>query len=144
MKIEFIHAHFLISMGDYSNERVGFTAKLEEGDTVESAVAELRNKAIAAVGVKSEQLYDRKRTLEQTCYELEKKMIKLRREWEATAEFLKAQGIKPDAPSMPQFNNLIEAAKTESETVLAEVVEPDPDQIPFDSGVTAMGDPDNF
>jgi hypothetical protein len=144
MKIKFVHAHFLISLGDYSNERVGFTAEMEEGDTVESAVSELRNKAISAVGVKAEQLYERKRALERACYELETKMTKLRNEWEATAEFLKAQGIKPDAPSMPQFNNLISATKTESEAVLAEFVEPETDDIPFDSRVTAAIDLDNL
>ncbi len=143
MKIKFVHAHFLISLGDYSNERVGFTAELEEGETVESVVSELRNKAIAAVGPKADELYDRRRTLANGCYELEKKLTKLRSEWDATAEFLKAQGIRPDAPSMPQFHNLISAVKTESETVVAEFAEPDPDQIPFDSGV-ANNDPDNF
>ncbi|AFY34887.1 hypothetical protein [Calothrix sp. PCC 7507] len=144
MKIKLLHAHFLISLGDYSNERVGFTAELEEGDTVKSVVADLRSEATAAIGAKAEQLYDRRQALQQTCDVLERKLTKLRTEWEATAEFLKAQGIKPDAPSMPQFKNLISAVKTESESVLAEIVEePGPDQIPFDSGV-ANSDPDNF
>ncbi|MCC5622813.1 hypothetical protein [Nostoc sp. CHAB 5715] len=147
MKIKFVHAHFLISIGDYSNERVGFTVELEEGDTVTSVVNHLRQQAITAVGPKSEELYNQNRRLQVENRELEERTKKLRLEWEATAEFLRAQGIKPEAPSMPQFNKLIAAAKVEEESVTAEIVEPDPDDIPFDSGDTpkSSGDiPDGF
>ena len=145
MKIKLVHAHFLISMGDYSNERVGFTAELEESDTVESAVAEMREKAIAAIGPKSEELYDRNRRLRTENRELEERMNKLRSEWEATAEFLRTQGIKPEAPSMPQFQRLLNAAKPESQSVEAEIIEEaDPDDIPFNPGSKNSGIHEGF
>ena len=135
MKIKLVHAHFLISIGDYSNERVGFTVELEEGETVQSVVDDLRQQAITAVGPKSEELYNQNRKLRSENRELEERMNKLRSEWEATAEFLRAQGIKPEAPSMPQFQRLLNAAKPESQSVTAEIVEEaDPDNIPFDPG----------
>ena len=138
MKIKLVHAHFLISLGDYSNERVGFTAELEDGDTVASAVAEMRQQAITAVGPKSEELYDKNRRLRFENRELEQRMNKLRSEWESTAEFLRAQGIKPEAPSMPQFQNLLNAAKPESSSVNAEIVEEDEsDNAPFDAATRA-------
>ncbi|MCC5603854.1 hypothetical protein [Nostoc favosum] len=144
MKVKLVHAHFLISIGDYSNERVGFTVELEEGETVQSVVDDLRQQAITAVGPKSEELYNQNRKLRFENRELEERMNKLRSEWEATAEFLRAQGIKPEAPSMPQFQRLLNAAKPESQSVTAEFVEEaDPDNIPFDPGT--RGDiPDGF
>ncbi|MEI1375978.1 hypothetical protein PQG02_06910 [Nostoc sp. UHCC 0926] len=117
MKIKLVHAHFLISIGDYSNERIGFTAEPEDGDTVESMVAELRDKAIKAVGPKANELYDARSILERQCNALEKKLTTVRSEWDDTAEFLRTQGIKPDAPPMPQFNNLLAAVKVEEESV---------------------------
>ena len=116
MKIKQIHAHFLISIGDYSNERIGFTVEPEEEDTVESVVSELRNQAIKVVGLKADELYSLRRNLQEQCWALEKKLTKTHAEWNATAEFLRAQGIKPDAPPMPQFNNLLAAVKVEEES----------------------------
>ncbi|MEH2128322.1 hypothetical protein [Nostoc sp.] len=144
MKIKLVHAHFLISIGDYSNERIGFTVELEAGETVTSVVEDLRQQAITAVGPKSEELYNQNRKLRSENRELEQKMNKLRSEWEATAEFLRAQGIKPEAPSMPQFQRLLNAANPESQSVTAEFVEEaDPDNIPFEPGT--RGDvPDGF
>ncbi|MEH2372529.1 hypothetical protein [Nostoc sp.] len=133
MKIKLVHAHFLLSTGDYNNERVGFTSELEEGDTVESAVAEMRQLAIVAIGPKSRELYDQNQRLRVESRQLEERMNRLRSEWEATAEFLKAQGLKPEAPSMPQFQRLLNAVKVESQEVTAEFVEEaEPDNIPFD------------
>ena len=125
MHIKQIHAHFLISIGNYSNERIGFTVELEAEEAVETVVAELRQKAIAAVGPLAEELYEQKHQLERTCRELHQRLEKLKTEWDATAEFLRAQGIKPEAPSMPQFNNLLSAAKPE-ETVIEGQFEPTP------------------
>ena len=124
MKIKLIHAHFLISIGDYSNERIGFTVEPEDEETLEQVVAALRAEAIEVVGPKANELYDLRSTLQKQCYEVEKKLTKARSEWDATAEFLKTQGIKPDAPPMPQFNNLLSAVKVEEESVSqAEIVD---------------------
>lgn len=118
MNIKQIHAHFLISIGNYSNERIGFTVELEENETPEQAVDELRQKAIAIVGKSAEDLYQEQWKLDGQVKILENRIDKLRSEWEATAEFLRAQGIKPDAPSMPQFERLLSAAKVEEEVVI--------------------------
>lgn len=118
MKIKLVHAHFLISIGSYSNERIGFTVELDESEDAAQAVSELREHARAIVGKPADELYGEKQNLEHAIRELERKLGKLRSEWDATAEFLKAQGIRPEAPSMPQFNNLLGAAKVEEETVV--------------------------
>nr|WP_322711765.1 hypothetical protein [Nostoc sp. ChiSLP03a]MDZ8213008.1 hypothetical protein [Nostoc sp. ChiSLP03a] len=117
MKIKTIHAHFLISIGNYSNERIGFSVELDETESIESTVEELRERAKKIVGKKAEDLYDEKSKLWRECTELEKKLNTLRKEWDATAEFLKAQGLNPTAPSMPQFRNLLTAVTVESEVV---------------------------
>jgi hypothetical protein len=128
MKIKQIHAHFLISIGNYSNERIGFTVEFdEENDSITQVIENLRLKAREAVGLSADELYSEKYAAESACREVQQRLAKLRTEWDATAEFLKAQGIKPDAPSMPQFNKLLEASKVEGETI----VEGELDDAPF-------------
>ncbi|MGV0102244.1 hypothetical protein NSTCB13_00760 [Nostoc sp. DSM 114160] len=120
MKIKTIHAHFLISIGSYSNERIGFSVELDEGESVESTVEELRSRAKRIIGKKADDLYDERNKIWRECVELEKKLNTLRKEWDATAEFLKTQGLNPTAPSMPQFRNLLTAVTVESEVVTQE------------------------
>jgi|GEM_PF-2577594 hypothetical protein len=128
MKIKQVHAHFLISIGNYSNERIGFSVVLDENEQPEEIVSELRKKAAAIVGLPAEDLYNRKWQAERECQALEIRMAKLRKEWDSMSEFLKAQGINPDAPPMPQFNNLLNAAKVEEETVShGEIIDADGD-----------------
>ena len=118
MIINQIHSHFLIPIGHYSNERIGFSVSLEEGESVEEAVAELRKKAAAIVGRPAEELYEQKYQAERECREIENRLSKLRKEWDAMSEFLYKQGIKPDVQPMPQFNNLLNAVQVEEETVI--------------------------
>ncbi|MBD2609562.1 hypothetical protein H6G81_35010 [Scytonema hofmannii FACHB-248] len=117
MKIKRLHAHFLISTGSYNNERIGFSVELDEIETVESVVSHLRERVIKIVGPTAQQFYDNARQYARECERLEEKLEKLRKEWDATASFLKAQGLNPEAPSMPQFRNLLEAVTVESEAV---------------------------
>lgn len=128
MKIKLIHAHFLITTGDYCNERIGFSVELEEGETIEDVVHDLRNCAVKAVGAKAEEFYRKKWDLMADCNELEKRVTRLRHEWEATTEFLKTQGIKTDAPMMPLFRGLLEPAiehESVSEDCEAEIIDDD-------------------
>jgi hypothetical protein len=118
MEINQVHAHFLISIRHDSNERIGFSVTLDEGESVEEAVAELRTKAAEIVGRPAKELYEQKYAAERQCREIEIRLAKLRKKWDAMREFLKAQGIKADAPPMPQFNNLLNAAQVEEETVI--------------------------
>ena len=115
MKINTVHAHFLISVGHYSNERIGFSVELEDGETPESVIPQLREKAIAIVGRPAQELYDEKCRAEQAIRPLEARLKQLRAEWDATAEFLRAQGVNPDSPKMPVFSNLLAAARVEEE-----------------------------
>ncbi len=117
MKIKTVHAHFLIQLKSYAHERIGFSVKLEDGETPEQIIPELRNKAIQIIGKRTSDLYDEKNSLEIKCSELEYKLEVLRKEWDATATFLKAQGLNPDAPSMPQFQKLLTSVTVESEIV---------------------------
>ena len=117
MKIKRLHAHFLISTGNYNNERIGFSLELDENENVESVVSELRERTIKIVGPTAQEFYDNARKYARECERLEEKLDKLRKEWDATASFLKAQGLNPEAPSMPQFRNLLEAVTVQSEAV---------------------------
>lgn len=118
MQIKIVHAHFLISIGNYSNERIGFSVELEEGETPESVIPQLREKAITIVGRPAQELYDEKYRAEQAIRPLEARLKQLRDEWEATAEFLRTQGVNVNAPKMPVFSNLLAAARVEEEAAV--------------------------
>lgn len=120
MKIKTVEYSALINLGNYSNEKIGFTAQLEEGETVEQVVEQLRQKVKDNGGVNAEELYDKLYKGRQELRALEAKIIKARQTWEQTAEFLKAQGLRPDAPPMPTFSNLLPEAKDE-QVVEAEI-----------------------
>lgn len=117
MKIKTVHAHFLIGLGNYSNERIGFSVEVEDNESIEEITNQLRERAKKIVGKKAQELYDERNTIARECSDLQKRLDLLRREWDATAEFLKAQGLNAQAPSMPQFKNLLTAVTVESEIV---------------------------
>ncbi|MBD2197927.1 MULTISPECIES: hypothetical protein [Calothrix] len=125
MKIKRFHAHFLISIGSYSNEKHGWTVELEDNETEEEVANELRERAIKIVGKPAHELYEERSKIAREVAQLENKLNKLRQEWDATAAFLKAQGLNPDAPSMPQFRNLLTAVTVESEVVTTDDDEDD-------------------
>lgn len=119
MKIKQIHAHFLYSTGNYCNERIGFTVEIDqETESIEAVVAALRLQARSVVGQPADDHYSEQQQAEYAARNAKAKLDKLRQEWEATAAFLRAQGINPEAPSMPQFQSLLAAAHLEGETVL--------------------------
>ncbi|MEH2085986.1 hypothetical protein [Nostoc sp.] len=117
MQIKTFHAHFLLQTDSSNQERIGFSVILDEDETPEQVVPILRQKAINIVGKKAYDFYQDRRILRDECNHLEKKLELLRKEWDATAEFLKAQGLNPTAPSMPQFRNLLTAVTVESEVI---------------------------
>lgn len=118
MEIKYLHAHFLISIGNYSNERIGFTVVPDEGESLESIVESLRERAKAIIGQPAETLYNEKWELQKQCENLRGRLEKLQQQWDATAEFLRTQGIKTNMPAMPQLNNLLAAATVEEEQVI--------------------------
>ncbi len=122
MDIKLIHAHFTIPTGNGGRERIGFTTELEPGETIEQVVSELRKRAAEEVGKTFSDYFNERWELRKEVKELEDKLKKLRTEWDATAEFLRTQGIRPKAPSMPQLERLLKAVSGEL-TVEVEVVE---------------------
>ncbi|MDJ0737653.1 MAG: hypothetical protein QNJ47_26960 [Nostocaceae cyanobacterium] len=124
MEIITFHFEAVITLDNYSHEKIGFEVKLEDGETSEEVAKILRDKAASIIGENAQQLYYKKDSLEREVHSLTERLAKLRKEWNATAQFLRSQGIKPESPSMPQFGNLLAAAQ-ELETVDdAEFIEP--------------------
>ena len=99
MKITAVHFSALVNTGNYENEKVGLDARLEEGETVEQVVEALKDQVFALLD-RSDKLQARRELLWEI-RELEDKAAEARANWEKTAEFLRAQGIRPDAPDMP-------------------------------------------
>ncbi|MBL1177838.1 hypothetical protein [Pantanalinema sp. GBBB05] len=127
MKITRVTYHALFNLGDYSNEKIELSAQLEEGETPEDIVPKLRERVAAMALPKQGELWNQRYELEGTIRELEKKLAKSRESWNATAEFLRAQGIKPEMPDMPEFSKLLNPAAEESSTVVeGELEDPTP------------------
>lgn len=125
MIVKQLHAHFLVTLGNYNNERIGFTVTLEEGESAQEVVSQLREKAKEIIGETAENAYERRDKLLAECNRLERKLKSLTDEWNSLAEFLRAQGIKPEAPSMPILTNLLSAAKEVQQENIAEFTEED-------------------
>lgn len=122
MKIERVSYSYLSNLGDYSNERIEMEARLEEGEIPEDAIAALKDRVHALAGEHIQRLEQRRYQIRQEIEQLHKRLEQARVDWEAVAEFLRAQGIKPNAPAAPLFNNLLQAASDDVEVL---------DQIPF-------------
>lgn len=113
MQIKTIHYSALINLGNYSNEKIGFTAEITPDESIPDALAELRLMVVANASLDAEKvqnaLYEGRNKLK----DLEQKIRKATEEWNAIAEFLRRQGIKPDSPDMPIFTNLLPEVKDE-------------------------------
>ena len=107
MKIKTVQYLATINLGNYSNEKIGFTADLKEDDDVKQVVEALRQKvkdcALPNIEEVQSEIYKHQTALRR----LKDKLEKARSEWDAMAEFLRTQGIKADAANMPQFTNLL-------------------------------------
>lgn len=134
MKIVKVSYSALANLGDYQNERVGMVAILDEGDSPEDVVLALKEKVTPLcdmrLGVYREEAYRLRASIE----ELRTKLAKYQDQWNQAAEFLRAQGIKPDAPNFPQFTNLLPSSNLQEEIATSEFIEDsddDPDDIPL-------------
>ncbi len=116
MKIKTVHYSALINLGNYNNEKIGFTADIEENETVESTIEALRLKVKEMGGVDADKMYNEIRDKRYQLGELERKVKKATEEWNALAEFLRSQGIKKDVVDMPMFTNLLPEVKQEQIT----------------------------
>lgn len=102
-----------INLGNYSNEKIGFTVQPGEDETPEQVVEALRQKVKEIGGLNAETLYNDLHFNRRKLEDLNRKIQKATEQWNSTAEFLRAQGIKPDSPDMPQFMNLLPEVKEE-------------------------------
>lgn len=110
MRIDRVTYHYLNNLGDYRNERIEMSAQLDEGEQPEEAIAKLKDRVLALAGENATELEHRRWKLIDQVRELEKRCAQARENWEATAEFLKAQGLRSDAPAFPENLKLLPAA----------------------------------
>ena len=126
MRVTQVEFQALFNLGDYNNERIGITAQLEEGDTAESVIPSLREKVIELAANKgmgdTDAIYRHIWDQQVQLKKLETQIAEATEQWNQTAEFLRAQGIKPDSPSLPVFKALPQAADQE---LVGEFVEND-------------------
>jgi dephospho-CoA kinase len=118
MQIKTIHYSALLNLGDYSNEKIGFTAQIDDGETVEQVIETLRQKVKENGGVNADKLYSTMAKGRHELAKLEDRINKATAEWNALAEFLRTQGIKPDAIDMPKFTNLLPEVKEDHSSVV--------------------------
>lgn len=113
MKIKTVHYLATINLGNYSNEKIGFTADINQDDDEKQVVEALRQKAKDCALPNIEDVQSSIYKCQGELRTIENKLEKARSEWNATAEFLRAQGIKVDAVDMPQFTNLLPSISDE-------------------------------
>jgi hypothetical protein len=128
MKIKTVHYSALINLGDYSNEKIGFTAEVEEDDSIDEIIESLKAKVEQVGGLNAQEFYSKQRDGRHALVELEREIKQATEQWNATSEFLRTQGIKPDTPVMPAFTNLLPEVKEERSGVIDGEIE-ETDQI---------------
>ena len=130
MKIKTVQYMATVNLGNYSNEKIGFTAQLDDGDSPESVIEKLRQKAMDCALPNTNELFNEIRERGQELRALKQTLNKTRKQWESTAEFLRTQGIKPDVVDMPQFINLLPQIEGES-VIEGEMKDEDEDEDRF-------------
>lgn len=110
MKITQVEYQALYNLGDYNNERISLRASLDDGETPEDVISQLREKAIAlntGSGGTADDLYSRIYRYRRDLETLEAKIKTAAEQWNQTASFLKAQGLNPNAPTIEPFQSLL-------------------------------------
>jgi hypothetical protein len=120
MQVKSYSVQFTLPTERGNQEKIEYRFVLEDGENLKEEVNKFREQAVLVCGRPSHEMYARRQELEYACDELTLKLTKLRNEWDATAEFLRKQGINPEAPNLPQFDKLLKAATGVEETVIAE------------------------
>lgn len=107
MRIKTIHYLATINLGNYSNEKIGFTADINEDEDEKQAIEILRQKSIDCALPDIDDVRQEIRKYADELRTIKKKLEKARGEWDSMAEFLRTQGIKTDSVNMPSFTNLL-------------------------------------
>lgn len=123
LEIKTVSYSALFNTGNYSNERLALTAQIKPDEVPEEIMAALKSKVLAMAGPEAEQLYRSLRDKQRDLDNLEHKIRKATEEWNAIAEFLKAQGIKADAVKMPKFTNLLPSVSFEKQEIVEGEIE---------------------
>lgn len=117
MKVTKVSYSRLVNLGGYQNERFGMIAIVEDDETAEKALEGLKQRVLPFCGESANELENRRWDLQSQCNRLEEKLQDYQKRWNDAADFLRAQGIKPDAPNFPQFDKLLAPAIEEVEIV---------------------------
>lgn len=129
MEITKVGYSALLNLGNYRNEKISFIAKVDENESPEQVVEKLRERVKAVGGKNADDMYYELREGTKQLAELDRKIAKATSEWNAVSEFLRKQGIKPDAVDMPKFNHLLPEVKEESTEVIdGEIEDEDEDE----------------
>ena len=100
-------------VGQTRNDTVSFVAELEAGDVETEVAAQLKEKALACLEESLYSLGTKHRKLRNEIDELRRKCNRSKSNWERIQEFLKAQGIRPDAPDFPALVEKVEGELVE-------------------------------
>ncbi|MFP5270305.1 hypothetical protein [Coleofasciculus sp.] len=145
-RITKITAEFLVSTGNYCNERIGFEVEPDFKDldpeslatdeewqeSINEIVDTLRKKATAAIGKPAEDLYREKYRLENAVELSINKLQELTNQYNQLRDFFRAQGIA-EMPPIPEYLKLLRPSKEpERESIIVATGEVEDDDIPFE------------
>lgn len=131
MKVKRVIYSAVVSLGNYENEKIGMAAALEDGDSPEEVIQELKKRSIALAGPSAQKTWEERYKLERTFEQLRQQVVSAKAEYESVAAFLKAQGIK-DMTEFPQLKLLGPASQFNIESEKAEIIETDEDEEDYD------------
>lgn len=133
MKITQVSYSRLANLGNYSNERIELTATITDQETPEEAIAALKGRLIPMLGQSEMRLEQHRNNLYREIRALEERLSKAKQTWETAATFMKAQGLKTDAPDFPDVTiALLPGGEEERfEVIDAESDEDEDDDIPI-------------
>ena len=131
MNINTVHYESCFNLGEYENERLRIVAAVPEQATPEVVLKLLREKMIQLAYPEFQTLSSTTATLKRKLRKFEELIEKKTNEWNATANFLRTQGMNPNAPDAPLPTDRLIAGGAEAE--------PTDDTI-FDNSLDALAD----
>lgn len=134
MRITKVSYSGLFNLGNYNNEKIGLSAELQEGDDPEAVIATLREQAVAmaantGLGTDDDIRWQISRQVGEL-KDIQAKVQKATTEWNELAEFLRVQGIKPEAPNI-SLKALMPSVDEESSTLNGELLDDYDEDAPF-------------
>ncbi|TAF07758.1 MAG: hypothetical protein EAZ77_08595 [Nostocales cyanobacterium] len=117
MRIKQVEARFEHRIYNTSSEEIKFTVEVtdDEDIDIEKVFDVLRLKSQKCLGKNYDDHVEQRYRLRQDVRALEAKLAEAQTAWNETAEFLRKQGLNPDAPSFPLRPLLASADVAEAE-----------------------------